>query len=169
MCTFWNGPKLVTTPGSDFSALCSLLYEVVSGWRDEGLAGAINRYARSDNRKQWDREGRDADEAEDDNFATAKHAMAISAEQIELCEALLEDRSVSDMARALLRKRINHEQREYDTARSTYGPHQVLTDQLSVKQTDNMLDVNDLISIKAKLDVALGRMRRSVRSYKIDV
>jgi hypothetical protein len=53
MCTMWNGPKLVTTPGSEFSVLCSLLFEAVSGRSDEGLAGAINRYARSDAREQW--------------------------------------------------------------------------------------------------------------------
>jgi hypothetical protein len=47
MCRFWDGPALVTTPGSKFSTLCSLLYEIASGTPDESLAGAINRYARS--------------------------------------------------------------------------------------------------------------------------
>src|SRR4051812_44096355 len=62
-----DGPKLVTTPGSDFSTLCSLLFEAVSGNADEGLAGAINRYARSEDRKRWDREGEEEQDPED-NF-----------------------------------------------------------------------------------------------------
>ena len=43
----YNGPPLVTTPGSKFSSLCSLLYEIASGSPDESFSGAINRYARS--------------------------------------------------------------------------------------------------------------------------
>ena len=75
ICTMWDGPKLVTTPGSDFAALCSLLFEAVSGNPEESLAGAINRYARSEDRKQWDRDGEDEVAKEDDNFLTEKNIM----------------------------------------------------------------------------------------------
>jgi hypothetical protein len=163
-CTIWNGPKLVTTPGSDFSTLCSLLYEAVSGKRDESLAGAINRYARSDDRRQWDREGQEA-EAEDDDFADQKRVMAVSAEEIKLCEALLEDRSLSNIAKALLRMRINHEQRKYEASRSACSTRQAP----KAEQSDNTLDINDLISRGAEFDIILGRMRRLMRSDKIDV
>jgi hypothetical protein len=50
----YDGPPLVTTPGSKFSSLCGLLYEIVSGSPDESLSGAINRYARSKDRKKVD-------------------------------------------------------------------------------------------------------------------
>ena len=43
---YWGGPKYVTTPGSDFSLLCSFLNEMISGTRDESMSGAIARFAR---------------------------------------------------------------------------------------------------------------------------
>jgi hypothetical protein len=163
MCTMWNGPKLVTTPGSDFSLLCSLLYEAVSGRQDESLAGAINRYARSDDRREWDREGRDADEADDDDFAEEKRVMAVSTEEIKLCEVLLEDRSLSPMAKALLRRRIEHEQRKYDAARSAHGPRRILDCQVTAEELDK---ANRWNSIMAEFDILLGQIRRA---GKIDV
>ncbi|MGY3074221.1 hypothetical protein ACVWZZ_000592 [Bradyrhizobium sp. LM6.10] len=80
MCTMWNGPRLVTTPGSQFADLCCFLFEAVSGQADEGLSGAINRYARSDERKQWDREGEEED-SEDDNFLSQKGKMRSAQEK----------------------------------------------------------------------------------------
>ncbi|KQX38211.1 hypothetical protein ASD04_11380 [Devosia sp. Root436] len=49
-----SGPPLVTTPGSDFSYLCSLIYEVATGKTGEGLAGAIIDFARSRQRREED-------------------------------------------------------------------------------------------------------------------
>src|SRR4051812_357080 len=76
MCTMWDGPKLVTTP------LCSLMFEAATGNSDEGLAGAINRYARSNDRRQWDLEGEN--ENYDDNFWIEKNQMVQSSKVIEL-------------------------------------------------------------------------------------
>jgi hypothetical protein len=179
MCTVWNGPKLVTSPGSDFAALCSLLFEAVSGRSDEGLAGAINRYARSDDRRQWDREGEE-DPDEDDNFLNQKNAMAFSAQQIELCKKLLQNANLSEMARDLLRKRIDSEQKKYDEARTKYGPHQVYISQMNDEQWNNILleaynrlkpeqrlELDEQISVGKTLamaDVELGRTRRSART-----
>lgn len=47
MCLRWDGPRLITTPGSDFSAICSLLHEIMTGQREESFSGAINRYAKA--------------------------------------------------------------------------------------------------------------------------
>lgn len=41
----FRGPRPVTTPGSDFSQFCSLLYEIATGQRDESMQGAIIAYA----------------------------------------------------------------------------------------------------------------------------
>jgi hypothetical protein len=186
MCTMWDGPKLVTTPGSDFSALCSLLFEAVSGSSDEGLAGAINRYARSDDRKQWDREGEDENERENDNFQSQQNIMRFSEQEIKLCKALLPDRSLSDMARVLLFARIDYEQRKYDVARTTYGPRQVYRSQMTEEQWNNMLmeAASDLKPEQieklderlangkslATLDMELGQLRRrSIETPRIDV
>jgi hypothetical protein len=181
MCTLWDGPKLVTTPGSDFSALCSLLFEAVSGRSDEGLAGAINRYARSDDRGQWDRE---AKEDEDDNFVSQKNTMSFSAQQIELCEKLLQNTNLSETARVLLHMRIDHEQKKYEEALTKYGPQQVCISQMNEEQVMNMLfeaysrmkpeqrqEFDEKMSsgkTDAALDIELGQARRSGRGGKID-
>lgn len=54
MCVWWRGPELKTTPGSDFSNFASILFEIVSGEPDASLAGAINRYARSKERDEFE-------------------------------------------------------------------------------------------------------------------
>jgi hypothetical protein len=182
MCTIWDGPKLVTTPGSDFSVFCGLLFEAVSGRSDEGLSGAINRYARSDDRRQWDREG---EEDLDDNFMQQKNAMRVSAQQIELCEKLLQNADFSDVARVLLCMRIDHEHQEYEKARTVYGPHQVYLDRINKEQLMNMvveaynrwtpeqrLEFDEHMSsgkTLAELDIELGQLRRSGQGGKIDI
>jgi hypothetical protein len=137
LCSECAGPKLVTTPGSDFAMLCSLLFEAVSGKSDEGLAGAINRYARSEARKQWDREGEDDDP--DDNFQTEKRRMASATHAIELCKSVLQKSDLSDKALALLQARIKEAEQTYEEARTKYGPHQVYVSQMNQQQWDNML------------------------------
>lgn len=42
----YGGPAFVTTPGSDFSFVCSLIYEMAMGTPDESMAGAINRFSK---------------------------------------------------------------------------------------------------------------------------
>lgn len=49
-------PPLKTTPGSDFSNLCSLIHELATGIPHESLAGAINKFARSPERQEIDKE-----------------------------------------------------------------------------------------------------------------
>ena len=137
MCSMYNGPKLVTTPGSDFATLCSLVFELVSGKADEGLAGAINRYARSPERKQWDKDGEDDDP--DDNFQNEKHQMYASSHATELCKQILQMPELSEKAAALLSLRIKHEERQYQEALTRYGPRQVYIHQMNEQQWGNML------------------------------
>jgi hypothetical protein len=166
MSTMWNGPKLVTTPGSDFSILCSLLFEAVSGISDESLAGAINRYARSDDRRKHDIEEAEfrEEEASDDNFSREKRAMKVSAREIERSTSLLKTPGLSMMARTLLLMRIDREQREYDEAQGAKGPNQVLMSHLNAEQLENLFrPVVDRVSGKSlnNLDMALGKVRRA--------
>ena len=182
MCTMWNGPKLVTTPGSDFATLCSFLFEAVSGASDESLAGAINRYARSDARREWDRQGEEDDE--DDNFESQKRAMIVSSEKIQLCKSLLDDPALSEKAIELLHLRIQHEQKRYDVAENSYGPRQIYISQMNADQWNNML-VDAVSRMKpekmamldhkissgksqAARDIDMGQARRSVEC-RIDV
>jgi hypothetical protein len=176
--TMWGGPKLVTTPGSDFAAFCSLLFEAVSGRSDEGLAGAINRYARSDDRKQWDREG-DEEVNENDNFLSEKNRMTWSEQEIALCKSVLKQADLSDMAKVLLFMRIEHEKRAYEEARTKYGPRQVYLDQMNEDQVLNMLsdavkkfkpeqliELDDMMSkgkSSAAKDIQFGQEKREAR------
>jgi len=139
MCTMWDGPKLVTTPGSEFAALCSLLLEAVSGAADESLSGAINRFARSDARKKWDEEGDEQEESENDNFIAEKKIMRVSMREIALCKALQSTAGLSTMAKNLFLMKINDEWRKHVEARDRYGPRQVYIDQLNPEQFDAML------------------------------
>jgi hypothetical protein len=183
MCSMWDGPKLVTTPGSDFATLCSLLFEAVSGNSDEGLAGAINRYARSDDRKQWDLEGENDDP--DDNFQMEKNQMVSSSHEIELCKRILQKSDFSGMALLLLNKRIKYEEQRHEEARTKYGPQQVYISQMNQEQWEGMLlevvnrlkpeqidDLDDMITRGKSLaasDIEHGQSVRAARTGGVDV
>jgi hypothetical protein len=77
----FGAPVLKTTPGSDFSNLCSLILELATGVPHESLAGAINKFARSPERREIDEEEKihryeNSDEGmaeyESDNFLNVK-------------------------------------------------------------------------------------------------
>lgn len=183
MCTMWGGPKLVTTPGSDFSALSSLMFEAASGRSDEGLAGAINRYARSEDRKQWDLESEDDDP--NDNFQNERNQMRASSNTIALCKRILENPGLTDMALLLLNTRIRHEGKQYEEAQTKYGPRQVYISQMNEEQWEGMLmdavsrlkpeqiDRLDDMIINGKSmaihDVEHGQKIRDTRANRIDV
>lgn len=44
----FNGPKFVTTPGSDFSHFAGLIHEIATGQRNESMQGAIIRVAQGE-------------------------------------------------------------------------------------------------------------------------
>jgi signal recognition particle subunit SEC65 len=162
MCTMWDGPKLVTTPGSDFAGLCSLIFEAASGNSDEGLAGAINRFARSAERKQWDLEGENEDDAE--NFQTEKNQMTYSAKTIELCKNVLQKPNLSDMAHLLLNLRIKYEEGQYEDARIRYGPRQVYISQMNQEQWESAL-MDAVSRFKPEQIAALDDMIMNGRSW----
>lgn len=165
MITMWNGPKLVTTPGSDFSNLCSLLFEVVTGIPDESLAGAINRFARSHERRKWDTESEETQEDEDNNFAVEVRQMQVCDREIKRCLALLERQDVSELARTLLHIKIHQEKTKFETAESTYGPRQVWISQLNEEQLEKLRlpKADKLTGLLSDLDRAKGELRRATR------
>lgn len=170
MCAMWGGPKLVTTPGSDFATLCSLMFEVASGNSEEGLAGAINRYARSEPRKQWDRGGENEEERESDNFVTEKRILERTTKEIAFARRLLQTPNLTDNARAVLQARIQHEQRRYEDAERRHGPLQVYREHMTEEQwraktgyTPEIEELMPFSSTQAAQDVEIGRKRRSER------
>lgn len=181
MCAMWDGPKLVTTPGSDFATLCSLMLEAVDGSPNESLAGAINRYARSDARKQWDREGEGEAEKGNDNFIWDKRVMAVAAEEVALSRRLLEDPNLTTNARMLLQACIQYERQRYEEADRNLGPQQIYPDHMTEQQwkaktteeigltPDQIEELLPFSSTRAARDIELGRQRRSARDAGVDV
>jgi hypothetical protein len=171
MSLMWNGPKLVTTPGSDFSTFCGLLFESITGIADESLAGAINRYARSEERKKRDAEELEfkAEEDDNDNFLAEKRVMKTAEIEIERCKALLNIDSLSDIARTLLLMNIDRQTKNYAAAQKAYGPRQVWLHQMNDAQLETLRNPNIDPRALAKLDRALGDARRTVRGKGIDI
>lgn len=86
LSVLWGGPSLSTTPGSKFSHLCSLIYELMFGIAFEGLAGSIGRYSRSKERAEFDLGARWNEEDEikitnSDNFILKKREAKSSIER----------------------------------------------------------------------------------------
>lgn len=85
-------PVFKTTPGSDFSNLCSLIFELATGIPHESLAGAINKFARSPEKREIDEEEKiyrheNSDEGmaeyESDNFFSLKSQIkSLEAEEV---------------------------------------------------------------------------------------
>lgn len=184
MCTMWDGPKLVTTPASQFADLCSFLFEAVSGQADESLSGVINRYARSDERKQWDREGEEED-SPDDNFVSQKQRMRASQRDLSLYSAVARYPGLSQMAMTLLALRLKSEGDRYEAAKNTYGPNQVYLEQMNDEQIaamfaeairswrpEKQVEFYEFIeaenSTMGALEVKLGKTRRAARKSGID-
>jgi hypothetical protein len=171
--------------------LCSLLFEAVSGKADESLSGAINRYARSDDRRLWDVEGEEMEE-EDDNFLVEKQKMKGCIRQIELCKALQDAPGLSSRGQALLQMRIDWEQQNYIEASETYGPRQVYIENYNSEQFYELIapifagldsdkvenlcaeglstDGFSAIALEALIgsDISVGQARRSGRGTDID-
>jgi hypothetical protein len=169
MSKFWNGPALVTTPGSEFSAVCSLLFEIVSGIQGESLAGAINRYARSQERKKADREElediEDYNLTETDNFFAAKKTCKYSLRKIETYRMILETTELNETARLLIKLVVNGEVKKIKTAMEEYGPHLVWFNQLGPDRINEIASEFELSKRRAKdLSIELGKIRRQGRS-----
>lgn len=184
MCTMWSGPKLVTTPGSQFADLCSFLFEAVSGQAEESLSGAINRYARSDERKQWDREGEE-EVSPDDNFLSQKNKTRVSQTNIKTYTAVARSTGLSRTAKELLALRLENEADQYEAANNAYGPNQVYLEQLNSEQIAAMFTgaisswhpskqeefyefVETQSSTANSLEIKLGKTRRAARKFGID-
>jgi hypothetical protein len=191
MTVDWKGPKLVTTPGSQFAILCSLLFEAVSGTADESLSGAINRYARSDDRRVWETEGEELED-EDDNFQIEKQIMSGCNRQIDICKALQNSPGLSALAESLLLMRIDWEQQNHERAKETYGPRQVYVENYNREQVAELfapilsrldpkkletlysdgLTTNGLSALAHEMltgsDISVGKARRSGRLPDVD-
>ena len=170
MCHYHGGPPLVTTPGSDFSILCSLIHELASGVEGESLSGAINRYARSDERREFETEAQALDyadtpkgqkEYESDNFNGVKEQIERHKKELEfwqhaMAETTSSDPSADEFAIRVidLRERITH-------LSKTHGPFLVWAHQMVVDfDAQHKLEVEHNQKI-LRLEKETGDLRRS--------
>ncbi|WP_428031983.1 hypothetical protein [Ancylobacter sp.] len=127
MADFWDGPPLLTTPGSSFSNMCSILFEIITGKKDSSLAGTINRFARSDSRRQWDNERTEEYEHEElqikDNFY---HKRKNTLKLRKICRFYLDQASFNDIQEGAQRLALDIARiyiRELEKNLTELGPH----------------------------------------------
>lgn len=169
----WENPGLfVTTPGSDFATACSLLYEIASGERDASLAGAINKFAKSVDRKDMDEEERsfqwdNSDEGmrarEADNFASVREETLKLQREVSFWETALQSRDWDRFSRRELLKRKTKALNQLERALIGTGPHLVWGDQVMRAYGGPHFDeMGETHTRLVNAEIALGRaIRRS--------
>lgn len=169
-----DGPPLVTTPGSDFSLLCSILYEMATGIRDESLAGAINRFYRSPDRA--DQDAYDAEQAADeaaiassDNFhGIASRARQLRAEANRL-RKLSQANGLSARAHQSLQKQVAVLERRALEEENQVGPFIVWSDQEPRAKREAWQRRHEETEGRMReLDLRIGTLRRLLRARGID-
>jgi hypothetical protein len=168
-----DGPKLITTPGSDFSVFCGLLNEIAGGIPDDSLSGAINRYARSKERKNHDEEEAKfiAENSEDKNLTNnfkeaADLVERLTTESYRLIEVLKSDSADEDV-RFAAKMLLAANKKEMETAINRYGPNIVWLSQASensgVGEGALSFDFDASQRRLRELDIELGQTRRRSR------
>lgn len=168
-----DGPKLITTPGSDFSVFCGVLNEIAGGAPDDSLSGAINRYARSKERKKHDEEEAKfiAENSEDknltNNFKEATDLVErLAPESYRLIEILKSDSADEDV-KFLARILLAANKKEMETAINRYGPNIVWLSQApknsEIREQNEAFDFDASQKRMRNLDIELGQARRRSR------
>lgn len=162
-------PLFVTTPGSDFASLCSIIFEIATGIADESLAGAINRYARSNERAEADQYEIDyspeRDRARDeDNFYDLKHSDVGSEEDIAELEAMLRDTSLSPEARLLVMCELEEAYESAERRQKLHGPFIVWASQMKIDWDERMHEHENFKAKQLQSDIEFGKLQRARRT-----
>jgi hypothetical protein len=145
LALYFGKPQFVTTPGSDFAFLCGLIFELATGISDESLAGAINKFARSELRKELDRnevELRKENSAEGirdyeaDNFAGVRERIAQLLEEYEFWKDMAASRHWEEFQTTQLNLRTLDVLEQIEKATQEYGPHLVWASQISERDRE---------------------------------
>lgn len=165
----WGGPPFVTTPGSDFSAMCSLIFEIATGVADESLAGAINRYARSQERAEADANEIEYSPARDrqrdeDNFYDVKQASVRLQFEIEDLKATLRDPSLSDETATLVQCLLAEAIEKTDRNEKAHGPFIMWASQMKIDWDGRMGRHEDHQARMLQLAIEIGNRLRAKRT-----
>jgi hypothetical protein len=167
--SLWMGaPKFTTTPGSQFSFLCSLIYEIATGKIDESLAGAINRFSLSDERKKCDTDELEAkvegDMYENDNFGKIKLKIKRLLDEYHQWKRISESRKWTDQETYFLYCRQMDIVERLEENTRHHGPFLVWAHQISPNDLSKMFARGDRTgrTLLAR-EIRVGRMRRRAR------
>ncbi|MCF6108666.1 hypothetical protein [Mesorhizobium muleiense] len=166
-------PPFVTTPGSDFSSMCSIIYEMATGVPDESLAGAINRFARSSDRAEADEneltysEQRESLRDEDNFFDVKENAPVLKARVNELT-AIFRDQTLSEELKVLIHCLLLDAIDEAERNEKMHGPFIMWASQMKVDWDGERRDCEDFQTRMLKIDIELGKLKRSKRRQSID-
>ncbi|MGO8116009.1 hypothetical protein AB9F43_15650 [Rhizobium leguminosarum] len=166
----FNSPKFVTTPGADFSILCSLIFELATGISDESLAGAINKFARSKLRDEIDRDEvafryENSDEGirdrEADNFAHVKEKIAELSSSETFWRQMDSSRNWDEFSKGQMAIRLVDVLDQKEEALKRHGPHIVWASQISpVTREGWMKEMEGFEAERLKLAIEVGRRVR---------
>ena len=172
MSESWSGPKLVTTPGSNFSLLCSLLFECSGGCAEDSMAGAVNRYARSKKRREFDNYNRLRKIEEDainagfeDNFLGLQERIDFHKDEVRKYGKLLNNSALSDKGKLMVVKIIEEALNAIEAEQSRYGPNLVWAHRISNATTEIYhKEMNETTERLRALKIELGNLRRQAHS-----
>ncbi|WP_378143489.1 hypothetical protein [Ciceribacter thiooxidans] len=174
MAVQFDAPKFTTTPGSDFSTLCSLMYELATGEADESLAGAINKFGRSGERRQIDEEEivhrhENSDEGmaahEADNFAAVKEAIQSYETEVGCWRSMFASRKWEDFEQSQIGIRLMDAVERRDDQMNKHGPFLVWASQMASGDKRTLwdrLEENELLNLEFAAKV--GRRARGERN-----
>jgi hypothetical protein len=162
-------PKFTTTPGSQFSFLCGLIYEIATGKADESLAGAINRFSSSEDKKRMDMDELENKTENDnyesgDNFAEVKNEARRLLKEADLWKRISSSRDWSTEESRLIYLRLKAIVERIEECLNRVGPFLVWAHQPSSVDTSEIWGAvhrreRDLLA----REITLGRTRRRAR------
>lgn len=165
-----GGPPLVTTPGSEFSSLCSLIYEVCTGEADQSLAGAIIAFSKSRERREADENEADIENDEaayesSDNFYLIEKSRLRSIRSAEWYRGMAENSGVTGHTLKAIQSAIESSLRHAERTELAYGPFIVWASQdPRLNQPSGGPQEDDQWERVREARIRLGELRRAVRA-----
>lgn len=169
-----GGPPLVTTPGSDFSYICGLLFEIATGKSDESLAGTINRFARSSDRAEQDEYERDVEAEEvaianNDNFHGRTSRRKYLLDRVQQLLDLSSVEGLSALGRKALDYQIESLRRENSKLEEEFGPFIAWVSQEPPAKREAWRIEHEATEERLRdAEISIGEMRRHLRRSGID-
>lgn len=166
-------PQFVTTPGSDFSSMCSIIYEIATGVADESLAGAINRYARSKDRAEADENELTYSEQreslrDEDNFFDVKEGAPLLKARVNELTTILRDQSLSEGLKVIFHCLLLDAIDESERNEKRHGPFLMWASQMKEDWDGIRRDREDYEARMLQIDIELGKLKRTNRHQSID-